>query len=101
MGRPNSAPNTSTARLGSESKLSSRAKPRRCDSINSPTRACNPLKGLLCAGNTSTSSGIRRLIIASELSQSLSGSASGSVGYTDTFEEMRGRTWSPEIKSFN
>jgi hypothetical protein len=35
------------------------------------------------------------------LSQSLSGSASGSVGYTDTFEEMRGRTWSPEIKSFN
>jgi glycerol-3-phosphate dehydrogenase len=32
--------------------------------------------------------------------ESRSGSASGSVGWTDTFDEIRGRIWSPEIKIF-
>jgi len=55
----------------------------------------------LGAGSTSTSSGTSALIFAIDASQSDIGSASGSVGGTDTFDEMRGSTWSPLISSFN
>ena len=55
------------------------------------------MKGSLWAGSTSTSAGISRCSRAQDSSQSLSGSASGSVGNTETLDEMRGRIWSPEM----
>ena len=42
-----------------------------------------------------------RLTLRHERSQSSSGSPSGSVGKTDTLDEMRGRIWSPEMNRFN
>ncbi len=59
-----------------------------------------PRKGSLWAGSTRTSSGTVRAMRSSDVSQPCSGLASGSVGNTDTFDEIFGSTWSPEISSF-
>ena len=59
------------------------------------------MKGSLWAGSTSTSSGTVSRIRSIDLSQPCSGSASGSVGNTDTLDEIFGSTWSPEISSFS
>ena len=101
IGRANSAPNTSIARFGSASARRSRARLFSWPDARRSSRACRPRNGSPCDGITSTSSGTAARSFSIDAIQSASGSASGSVGNTDTLDEMRGSTWSPEISSFS
>lgn len=96
-GRRNRILKTCTAVCGVSSDSRRLCSDRACPCISCSRRACNPRKGLLCDGSASTSSGTLDLIEASDSSQSVSGSASGPVGKTDTFDVISGSTWSPEI----
>src|SRR6185437_5502879 len=65
-------------------------------------RRSGPLRnGSLCDGSTSASPGTMPLSLTQESSQSCNGLASGSVGCTETFDEIFGKIWSPEMKTLS
>ena len=92
---------TSTALLGSAQYSNNLVRFLSWPLIRWSSLSWRPLKGSLWEGRTRTSLLTRDLMYLQLSIQSLRGFEFGSVGNTLTFEVIFGRTWSPDIKSFN